>query len=54
MNFHGKLKGPFNNDDRGKAGLTGDWYENLEGLKTNAFAPLPDGELDKGVEGLKV
>ncbi|CDZ96587.1 duf455-domain-containing protein [Phaffia rhodozyma] len=30
-NFHGKLKGPFNELDRGLAGMTPDFYEDLEG-----------------------
>jgi uncharacterized ferritin-like protein (DUF455 family) len=31
QNFAGKIKGPFSVDDRGKAGMSGEWYENLEG-----------------------
>lgn len=31
--FAGRLKGPFNVADRAEAGLTRDWYEDLEGKK---------------------
>ena len=31
QNFMGKIKGPFGVDDRGKAGMTKGWYEDLEG-----------------------
>jgi hypothetical protein len=30
-NFSGKIKGPFGVEDRGKAGMTRGWYEDLEG-----------------------
>lgn len=29
--FYGAVRGPFNEDDRGKAGLGKDWYEDLKG-----------------------
>lgn len=32
-NFVGKLKGPFNEDDRSQAGLSRDWYDGLVGEK---------------------
>lgn len=35
--FVGRLKGPFNVDDRSKAGLSKDWYEGLIGEKPSAF-----------------
>lgn len=31
--FAGRLKGPFNVADRAEAGLTRDWYEDLQGTK---------------------
>lgn len=34
QHFAGKLKGPFNAQDRGKAGLTKEWYEDLVGEKS--------------------
>lgn len=33
-NFTGKLKGPFNESDRSKAGLSRDWYGDLAGEKS--------------------
>lgn len=37
-NFIGKLKGPFNADDRAKAGLSRDWYDGLAGEKESQRA----------------
>ena len=34
--FAGRLKGPFNVADRAEAGLTRDWYEDLQGAKHDA------------------
>ncbi|WFD28921.1 hypothetical protein MNAN1_003937 [Malassezia nana] len=34
--FAGRLKGPFNVEDRALAGLSRDWYEDLEGTKSGA------------------
>jgi uncharacterized ferritin-like protein (DUF455 family) len=31
--FAGKLKGPFNSEDRSRAGLSKEWYEDLIGEK---------------------
>lgn len=39
--FAGKLKGPFNANDRSKAGLTREWYEDLVGEK--AAGPIGVG-----------
>lgn len=45
--FAGKLKGPFNADDRSKAGLSKEWYEDLIGEKGGitgvARAEVPGG-----------
>lgn len=45
--FAGKLKGPFNANDRSKAGLTREWYEDLVGEKTGpigvARSEIPGG-----------
>jgi len=40
-NFIGKLKGPFNDQDRKKAGLDLEYYENLEGEKRKQLHPTP-------------
>ncbi|KAM0755325.1 DUF455-domain-containing protein [Meredithblackwellia eburnea MCA 4105] len=65
--FHGKLKGPFNLEDRARAGLTEEWYVELEGKKWDECFPKSAAEdglgddavpsrdvgLEKAVEGLK-
>lgn len=57
--FHGKLKGPFNAEDRAKAGLTGEWYEGMSGkvwdeaMRTDEAGGGGTG-LEKGVAALKV
>jgi hypothetical protein len=35
LNFVGRLKGPFNAEDRKKAGLDKPWYDDLVGEKTS-------------------
>ncbi|KAL8286133.1 hypothetical protein RQP46_004621 [Phenoliferia psychrophenolica] len=67
--FHGKLKGPFNEADRAKAGLTGEWYAGLTGVQWDAAMKSPEGRdvpppkeiqkegevgIEDGVAGLKV
>lgn len=37
-NFIGRLKGPFNADDRRKAGLDKEWYDDLVGEKPGTFS----------------
>lgn len=39
--FVGKLKGPFNEEDRAKAGLKIEFYDNLEGEKPRQLHPPP-------------
>ncbi|KAH8109615.1 DUF455-domain-containing protein [Phellopilus nigrolimitatus] len=39
--FSGRLKGPFNVDDREKAGLTRDFYEDLAGEMKDSLSPVP-------------
>lgn len=39
--FSGKLKGPFNVDDRERAGLTRDFYEDLAGEMRRPPSPKP-------------
>ncbi|TIB04838.1 hypothetical protein E3P92_00039 [Wallemia ichthyophaga] len=39
LNFSGKLRGPFNTDDRHKAGLSEGWYNDLQGEKTSTYKP---------------
>lgn len=47
LHFAGKLKGPFNANDRSKAGLTREWYEDLVGEKAGrvgvARSEIPGG-----------
>jgi uncharacterized ferritin-like protein (DUF455 family) len=43
-NFAGKIKGPFSVDDRGQAGMDGDWYEGLEGYKASAYGSKVEGD----------
>jgi uncharacterized ferritin-like protein (DUF455 family) len=47
-NFSGKIKGPFSVDDRGKAGMTAGWYEDLEGHGMR-WEGQKDGEGDEKV-----
>ncbi len=37
-NFIGRLKGPFNADDRRKAGLDKEWYDDLVGEKESTYS----------------
>lgn len=39
IHFSGKLKGPFNVDDRERAGLTKDFYEDLAGEMGHSYLP---------------
>jgi uncharacterized ferritin-like protein (DUF455 family) len=47
QHFAGKLKGPFNSEDRTKAGMSKDWYEELVGEKHGVVgvqrAEIPGG-----------
>ncbi|KAK4698227.1 hypothetical protein P7C70_g8055, partial [Phenoliferia sp. Uapishka_3] len=59
--FHGKLKGPFNEEDRAKAGLTVDWYDSLSGIVYDGprvgkgeDGRKRDGGIESGMEKLKV
>lgn len=43
-NFAGKIKGPFSVEDRGRAGMSGEWYESLEGYGTKVEVQRGDGD----------
>lgn len=58
--FFGKLKAPFNVEDRARAGMSKDWYEELEGRSGVEGTGGREGgsgkvsELAKAVEGVKL
>ncbi|KAI5479292.1 Rieske [Pseudohyphozyma bogoriensis] len=53
INFHGKLKGPFNDGDREKAGLTDAWYGcDLEGKRHEYSGRTGTTEVKGGVDGV--
>ena len=59
LHFDGGLKGPFNEIDRKKAGLTKDFYEGIDGEDDSPSAAAPETkesakELEKGLSKLSV
>lgn len=50
QNFAGRLKGPFNVQDRQKAGLDREWYEDLVGYRNGPDAP-PTGASREEIPG---
>ncbi|KIM88045.1 hypothetical protein PILCRDRAFT_269273, partial [Piloderma croceum F 1598] len=49
--WRGEIKGPFNDDDRARAGMTKDFYEDLRG---DDIGWRKDADLEKALENLKV
>lgn len=48
QNFRGKIKGPYNVEDRLTAGMTGEWYENLEGHGESRMGGAKAGKESEG------